>query len=110
MPEAICAPSRASLLTGTRPDTNGITHSYVKIRELNPDILTLPQHFKNNGYETVFTGKIFHQGDADDRSWSRAPSKLKIKKAVPYALKENLDLRIANKKRVFAKYGEARTR
>lgn len=30
--QAICAPSRASLMTGTRPDTNGVTHNYVKIR------------------------------------------------------------------------------
>ena len=73
--EAICAPSRASLLTGARPDTTGITHNYVKIRELNPDILTLPQHFIANGYETVYCGKIFHPGDTDEEhSWSRKPA------------------------------------
>lgn len=73
--QAICGPSRASLLTGTRPETSGIYHNYVKIRELNPDIITLPQHFRSNGYETVYCGKIFHHGDKDDEiSWSRAPA------------------------------------
>lgn len=72
--QAICGPSRASLLSGTRPDTNGITHNYVKLRQLNPDIVTLPQHFMQNGYETVYAGKVFHHGDLDDEmSWSRTP-------------------------------------
>ena len=42
--QAICRPSRASLLTGARPDTTGLYHNYVALRELQPDIVTLPQH------------------------------------------------------------------
>lgn len=111
--QAICGPSRVSLLTGTRPDTNGITHNYVKFRDLNPDILTLPQHFIANGYETVYCGKIFHQGETDDaNSWSRAPVKdIGFKKPRGgFAIKENLDLKIANMKSMLAKYGQAARR
>ena len=55
---AVCMPSRASLLTGLRPDTfNGKAEGF---REVVPDVVTLPQHFKNNGYFTQSFGKIFH--------------------------------------------------
>jgi arylsulfatase A-like enzyme len=109
--EAICAPSRASLLTGTRPDTNRIIHNYVKIRELNPNILTLPQHFGANGYETVYLGKIFHQGDQDAASWNRRPTVDGIvggkkRRKQGFALEEN---RLAQKKtrlEMESKYGE----
>ena len=64
---------------------------------LQPDILTLPQHFIANGYETAYCGKIFHQGDTDeDKSWSRdRVSRLKgIKRPVGgYALPENKKLK-----------------
>lgn len=110
--QAICGPSRASLLTGTRPETSGIYHNYVKIRELNPDILTLPQHFKNNGYEAVYCGKIFHHGDKDDKlSWNRQPSIDKMEargigKPVGFALPENIKKRSEKRKEMFAKYGK----
>lgn len=55
---AVCMPSRASLLTGLRPDTfNGKAEGF---RDVVPDVVTLPQHFKNNGYFTQSFGKIFH--------------------------------------------------
>ena len=47
--QAICSPSRASLMTGARPDTIGITENYAYFRDLNSDIVTLPQHFIANG-------------------------------------------------------------
>ena len=37
-----------------------------KLREMHPDILTLPQHFKNNGYATIGTGKIFDPRNVED--------------------------------------------
>jgi hypothetical protein len=40
---AICAPSRASLLTGLRPDKAGVHDLFTSIRKANPDIVTLPQ-------------------------------------------------------------------
>ncbi|QVY65628.1 sulfatase [Polaribacter sp. Q13] len=107
--QAICGPSRASLLTGIRPETSGVFHNYIKFRDVNPDVVTLPQHFKNNGYETVYMGKIFHHGDLDDeKSWSRLPaldSMQGIKKPVGFALeKNNLD-RVKTRKEMNAKYG-----
>ena len=57
--QAICRPSRASLMTGARPETTGLFHNYVALRDLQPDILTLPQHFIAHGYETAYSGKIF---------------------------------------------------
>ncbi len=109
--QAICRPSRASLMTGARPETTGLFHNYVSLRELQPDILTLPQHLIAHGYETTYLGKIFHQGDTDEEnSWSRAPVKgLKgVKKpAGPYALPENNKMKADNLKEMLAKYGEA---
>ncbi len=112
--QAICRPSRASLMTGARPDTTGLYHNYVSLRELQPDIVTLPQHFISHGYETVYCGKIFHQGDTDEeKSWSRSPVKwLKgVKKPIgAYALAENNKIKAENLKRMLAKYGEAARR
>ena len=113
--QAICRPSRASLMTGTRPETTGLFHNYVALRELQPDILTLPQHFIANGYETAYVGKIFHNGDTDeDHSWSRAAAKWlgpDIKRPNgPYRLPENITLRNDNFQEMFAKYGEAARR
>ena len=113
--QAICRPSRASLMTGTRPETTGLFHNYVSLRELQPDILTLPQHLIANGYETAYVGKIFHNGDTDEeRSWSHRAAKWlgpNIKKPNgPYRLPENVELRNENFKEMFAKYGEAARR
>lgn len=113
--QAICRPSRASLMTGIRPETTGLFHNYVSLRELQPDILTLPEHLIAHGYETAYVGKIFHNGDTDEgRSWSREPAKWlgpDIKKPLgPYRLPENVKLRNDNFKEMFAKYGEAARR
>ena len=57
-----CAPSRASMLTGTRPDTTRVMDLNTPFRRALPDIQTLPQYFRNHGYRTTRVGKIFHQG------------------------------------------------
>lgn len=67
--QAVCGPSRVSLLTGYYPDTIGIYGmggGKYKLREMHPDILTLPLHFKNNGYTTIGTGKIFDPRNVED--------------------------------------------
>lgn len=109
--QAICGPSRASILTGARPDTIGITHNYVKIRQLNPDIVTLPQHFGANGYDTVYLGKIFHHGDRDPASWNRQPTGPKngVGKVISkdgFALPENQKIKKETRRRMEAKYGD----
>ncbi|MDZ8118407.1 sulfatase [Pontiella agarivorans] len=92
--EPICGPSRASLMCGARPDSIGVVENYAHFRELNPDIVTLSQHFMNNGYEATQVGKIFHSEKFADweNSWTRRPVKLKINRPVvgnPYAEPEN---------------------
>ncbi|HEV2295958.1 MAG TPA: sulfatase [Tepidisphaeraceae bacterium] len=68
--QAICSPSRISLLTGRRPDTTGIYDLNTHNRKTMPDVVTLPQHFKNNGYHSQGFGKIYHRGLDDELSWS----------------------------------------
>lgn len=68
----ICGPSRASLLTGLRPNTLKIDHIDTFFRDTVPDVVTLPQHFKAHGYEAVSIGKVFHANQTDDaHSWTR---------------------------------------
>jgi iduronate 2-sulfatase len=64
----VCGPSRMSLMTGQRPEENGIINLKLKIREVNPDIVTLPQLLKNNGYVTAAVGKIFDPRNVESRA------------------------------------------
>ena len=50
---AVCGASRASLLTGLRPQTTRCWNYKTPMREMNPYALSLPQHFKTHGYETI---------------------------------------------------------
>lgn len=68
--QAVCSPSRTSLLTGLRPDTTRIYELQTHFRKHLPDAVTLPEAFKKAGYETTGFGKIFHNGLDDTRSWS----------------------------------------
>lgn len=63
--QAVCGPSRASILTGKRPDYTQIWDLKTKIRDKNPDIVTMPQYFKQNGYQTAAVGKIFDYRSVD---------------------------------------------
>ncbi|MFC2124976.1 sulfatase [Bacteroidota bacterium] len=72
--EALCGPTRSSLLLGMYPDQTRIWDFSRKFRDIHPDIITLPQHFRNNGYTTVGIGKIFDYRNVDSYedslSWS----------------------------------------
>jgi uncharacterized sulfatase len=67
----LCAPSRASFLSGRRPETTRVLSLDTPIRKYMPDTLMLPELFKKNGYFSGQTGKIFHTGPGheDPRSW-----------------------------------------
>ena len=72
--QAISGPTRASCLTGMRPDKTRVWDLVTVPREVNPNIVTIPQYFKQNGYETTGMGKILHMSAAgpghDAPSWS----------------------------------------
>src|SRR5215207_7616839 len=70
--QAVCSPSRSSLLTGRRPDSTKVYDLVTHFRKAVPDVVTLPQHFKNNGYYVHGIGKIYHPGYNDEPSWSVA--------------------------------------
>jgi arylsulfatase A-like enzyme len=71
--QAVCSPSRTSLLTGCRPDTTKVYDLQTHFRSTLPDVVTLPQHFKDHGYVTRSVGKIYHGGLDDQASWSQPP-------------------------------------
>ena len=74
--QAVCAPSRLSLLSGRRPDSIRVWDLGTHFRKAVPDCVTLPQHFKNSGYHTQSIGKIYHGGGVaskDPPSWSAPP-------------------------------------
>jgi iduronate 2-sulfatase len=72
--QAVCNPSRSSLLTGRRPDSLRVWNNSTHFRDPNPDVTTIPLWFKEHGYTTRCVGKIFHNWHTevrgDRRSWS----------------------------------------
>lgn len=86
---AVCGASRASVMTGTNPDTNKVWDLHTDFRESNPDLISMPEHLINQGYETTGTGKIYHIPSAakghDGKTWS-----------IPHKMPKNFD----------SKYGE----
>jgi arylsulfatase A-like enzyme len=69
----VCGASRASLLTSVRPNLNRFVDYHTWADEDVPGVLTLPEHFKNNGYHTISNGKIFHHKLDKKESWSELP-------------------------------------
>ncbi len=65
---ANCSPSRISLMTGLSPETLGHTGNLRSKPKFSKHI-TLPRHFKNNGYFTASIGKIYHDAKDDSESW-----------------------------------------
>ncbi len=68
--QAVCSPSRSSVMTGTRPDTTKVWDLVTHFRDALPDVVTLGQCFRQNGYFVQGMGKIYHGGLDDSPTWS----------------------------------------
>jgi choline-sulfatase len=68
--QAVCSPSRSSLMTGRRPDATRVWDLDTHFRTALPDAVTLGQHFRNHGYVVQGMGKIYHGGFDDPPTWS----------------------------------------
>lgn len=92
--QAVCSPSRLSLMTGRRPDAIRVWDLNTHFRAAIPDLVTLPQHFKDHGYHTQSVGKIYHgngKPSKDPPSWSVEPKYDRVRDPqLRYALPGNL--------------------
>ncbi|QDV25641.1 sulfatase [Aureliella helgolandensis] len=89
--QAVCAPSRFTLMLGSHSTSTGLYGLGSQLRELVPDAVTLPQHFAQNGYRTESLGKVFHIGhgnEGDPSSFSIPHSSDKI---IEYLTPESTD-------------------
>ncbi|MFT4587780.1 MAG: arylsulfatase A-like enzyme [Limisphaerales bacterium] len=68
--QAVCNPSRASIMTGLRPDSTKVWDLITDFRDTVPDVVTLPQQFMKHGYYAVAYGKIYHNPIPDPKSWN----------------------------------------
>lgn len=72
--QAVCGPSRASVMTGTYPDRTKVWDLHTDFRESAPELISMPEYLVSNGYETTAIGKIYHKGSVaaghDSKSWS----------------------------------------
>ena len=87
--QAVCSPSRNAVLTGLRPEVLRIYDLATNFRKSVPEVVTLPQWFKQHGYSSQGLGKIFHVGHGnteDEASWSVPHFQAK---SIGYALAEN---------------------
>jgi arylsulfatase A-like enzyme len=87
--QAVCSPTRSSLMTGTRPDTTKVWDLETHFRAALPNVVTLGQHFKNHGYFVQGMGKIYHGSLDDTPTWS-VP--WQSSRGQAYGLAENLAL------------------
>ncbi len=66
----VCGASRASILSGKRPGRYRFLTYYTRVDEDYPEGISLPKHFKNNGYHTVSNGKVYHHMTDDSLAWN----------------------------------------
>ena len=63
-----CNPSRTAIFTGLAPNTSGLYENGQKMREILPDAVLMPQHFRNHGFRASGSGKMLHYF-IDTQSW-----------------------------------------
>lgn len=66
----LCNPSRSSLFTGHLPRETGVLGNAAAVVKVHPEWITLPHLFRQNGYTTLRTGKLFHAGLDDPQAWT----------------------------------------
>ena len=65
----LCNPSRSSMLNSRRPTETGVLGNRTWFGDLHPEFVSLPRYFKDHGYVTARSGKIFHDGIDDTDAW-----------------------------------------
>ena len=68
--QAICAPSRISMLSGQYPDSTGIDDLWTPLRKVLPDAMSMPRYFQERGYVTASFGKVYHHQRDDQDHWT----------------------------------------
>ena len=86
----VCGASRASLLTGLRPNKNRFKTFHSRMDEDANDVLTIGEWFKKNEYFTLSLGKISHHTNDSPESWS-IPAWRGEKNWRDYQTKENIE-------------------
>ncbi|MEM6365699.1 MAG: sulfatase [Planctomycetota bacterium] len=91
--QAVCNPSRVSVMTGLRPDSTQVWDLVTDFRTTIPKAITIPQHFRSHGYRALSFGKIFHNPFPDQQSWDE-----------PHSFPKNSRLWSVDAKRKLAEY------
>lgn len=74
--QAVCSPTRTSLLTGRRPDRTRVYDLYSYWRNTTSNFTSIPQFFLEKGYYTVGMGKIYHPGHSSGGQTPGGPDDL----------------------------------
>ena len=108
----VCGATRASILSGLRPNASRFVNFDCYLDKDVPGVVSLPMHFRNNGYHTVSLGKIFHHQDDSKGSWDTnwRPQNPKSGMWQDYQLQENIEKNKGNRSFALRKSRCARRR
>lgn len=73
----VCNPSRASFLSGLRPETTQVLHNFLALRHAVGDAVMLPEYFRDHGYFTARVGKVAHGRYEDSVAWDISENALR---------------------------------
>lgn len=95
---AVCGASRASIMSGVRPGVKRFVGHDCYLDQHLPGTVSLPMHFRNNGYRTISLGKVFHHQNDSKGSWdvNWRPKTDNGSSWRDYLLPENLKLDISD--------------